>query len=104
MRFIILDQGSGALLYGHQELESTAEKESLQQVKVFHMPAEAWIAALKTTFTHIPAVNEYLKAVEDTETINPNNGKLLEAVDDAIEFSNEDVERVAKIVEEADLK
>jgi hypothetical protein len=89
MNLIIQDSESGAVLYGLVLLKQIVRTRRGAWAKVYRLPAEGWISFLQSHYRDIPEVWDYLKAVE-TEGINPREGALLEAIDDALEIPEEE--------------
>jgi hypothetical protein len=99
MNIIILDSETEIPLYGLVLLDVIKSTRRGSHAKVYRIPAEAWIAYLQTRHSHVPEVQAYLKAVDAEEGINPQEGKLLKAVDEAIEVSEHDADEILRIVE-----
>ncbi|MGA8656919.1 MAG: hypothetical protein WB586_12290 [Chthoniobacterales bacterium] len=89
MNIIIRDTETDTVLYGQESLGKIIRTGKSEECKVFHMTAEAWIAALGHCFADVPEVAAYLKACHETKTINPEDGRLLAAVDNTIEIDEE---------------
>jgi hypothetical protein len=102
MDIIIKDNETDIILYGHSVLETIVRSGKEQKVKLIKIPAEAWIAFLQVRYSHVPAVAAYLAASDDG--INPQEGKLLKAVDEAIEPSNEELDDLLEIIAASDLR
>jgi len=82
---VIFDKVSEALLYGQAYLKQIMRSGREQQAYIIRVEAEAYIAFLMNRYVDIPEVKAYLEAIK-TEGINPRKGKLLAAVDDAIDI------------------
>jgi len=81
---ILFDKESDTLLYGHEILRQVLRRGRGQEVYSVHVPAEAYIALLANYFSEVPEVHTYLADSDRLDQINPGEGKLLEAVSDAI--------------------
>jgi hypothetical protein len=90
MNFIILDFETETPLYGHALLQRALANNREFSAQVYRIAAETWIAFLHARYSRVPEVMRYLAAVEAGEGINPQNGKLLRAVDNAIDVPLEE--------------
>ena len=81
---ILFDKESDTLLYGHEILRQVLRRGQGQEVLIVHVAAEAYIALLETHFSRVPEVCIYLAESNRLDQINPGEGKLLEAVSNAI--------------------
>ena len=93
MDFIIRDNKTQLLLYGHQALKAIIRNKRLAQLPVFRIQAEGFIAFLQIGLSHMPpeampAVVTYLKAVQRSQSFNPDPA-LLEDIDNVLEISLE---------------
>jgi hypothetical protein len=101
MDILIEDTQTGTNLYGHALLKDIKRTGRSRPVQVIQIPAEAWVAFLQIRYSHVPEVKAYLKAAEKEETINPQAGKLLEAVDEALDLPEEEVEALVELVKQS---
>jgi hypothetical protein len=81
---ILFDNETGGLLYGHEVVRQISRTKRPTRVLHLHVPAEAYIELLRGYFPDIAEVRAYLAEVERTNSINPGEGKLLEAASNAI--------------------
>jgi hypothetical protein len=65
-----------------------------QQPAIYLVQAETWNAVLEAHYSHLDEVRAYLGAV-DGLGINPDGGKLLEAIDDVIDIGADDAEQLS---------
>jgi hypothetical protein len=70
-------------------------------VYMIKIPAEAWIAFLDVHYDYVPEVATYLAAVEKEQEINPAKGALLEAIDNTIDLTEEEIEGLIESVKRA---
>lgn len=92
MNILIKDDQTGGILYGYCTLDQIRRTGKSQRLKVYKIPAEAFIAFLGIRYPKEPTVQTYLAAVEQGEGINPREGALLQAVDDIIDIDPEEWE------------
>ena len=102
--FIIRDSKTQLLLYGHQALKASVRNNRSEELLVFRIPAEAWVAFLQIGLQHIPPaaippVVTYLKAVQRSQSFNPDPS-LLEDIDNVLEISLEGAEFLQRSVDE----
>jgi hypothetical protein len=97
MNFIVLDNITGGPLYGIVLLNEIKRTKRSVGVKIYRIPAEAWIAFLRVRYSSVPEVRAYLQAVENDEGINPRNGAMLEAIDQRIEIPEEELQHGLKL-------
>jgi hypothetical protein len=98
MRLIIKDLETDTLLYGHQEIQAIIRGGKRVEVKTLGMPIEAYIAFLQVHHQNVPAVQEYLKAVEETGTVFPGGIEHLVAIDDALEITEQDADFLERFI------
>lgn len=94
MNIAIQDTVTKAILYGHQALRALIRNNRPERMATFRIPAELWIAILKVNYSHLPEVKAYLDAVDNGGGINPDNGKLLEAIDDVMDIDADDAQQL----------
>ena len=104
MDFIIREKKTQLLLYGHQALKASIRNGRSEQLPVFHIPAEGWLAFLQIGLHHMPPeamppVVTYLKAVQQSQSFNPAPA-LLEDIDNVIEISLEGAKWLQRFVDE----
>lgn len=102
MDILITDSITGTNLYGHALLKDIVRTGRTRSVQHIKLPAEAWIAFLQVRYSHVPEVKAYLTAVENNQGINPQAGKLLIEVDEAIDLPEEQVEALIELVKQVD--
>jgi hypothetical protein len=82
---VLFDDETGGILYGHEVLREIIRTKRSAHILHLHVPAEAYIALLRSYFTSVTEVRAYLSEVDRTNEINPgDDGKLLEAASNAI--------------------
>jgi hypothetical protein len=92
MNILIQDHESGAYLYGHTVLEQIKRTGQSQRLKTYKVPGEAFIAFLSLRYPNVAEVKAYLAAVQETDSINPQSGALLRAVDEVIDIDPQEWE------------
>jgi len=104
MDFIIREKKTQLLLYGRQALKASVRNNRSEELQVFHIPAEAWVTFLEIGLPGIPSaaippVVAYLKAVQHSQSFNPDPA-LLEDIDNVLEISLEGAEFLQRSVDE----
>jgi hypothetical protein len=97
MNYIVRDSVTGGVLYGTVLLKEIKRTGKPAGARVFQIPAEAWIAFLQVRYHHVPEVKAYLQAAEEGEGINPQEGALLEAIDQRLDIPIEEFEHGLKL-------
>jgi hypothetical protein len=96
---ILMDNQTGVVLYGHEVLRESIRRHKEMKSVLVKIPAEAYTALLITFFPEVPEVRHYLAESERTDSINPDAGKSLEAVSNAILIEEKMLKRMLDAIE-----
>jgi hypothetical protein len=91
MNIVVIDEQTEGVLYGHTIFKMVNSSDKDQNVKLYRIPGEAYVAFLAHRYADVPEVTRYL-AVYETEGLNPRKGKLLQAIDDVIDIDPQEWE------------